>query len=70
MLTHSPRNLEHLLSEPTTKGDVFADFTDTFDFALPQDWLDRFADWCKVVGNAPIVTPRKAGFTPLSRGIS
>ena len=47
MRTHNPRNLEHLLADPVTKGDVFADFPHMFDYAMPQEWLDAFADWCQ-----------------------
>ena len=37
-----------------SKGELFHDIDITFDYALPQEWLDKFADWCIV--NYPIVT--------------
>lgn len=42
-----------------TKGELFQDFTEqtgikTFDYALKQNWLDNFAEWCKE--NRPAVT--------------
>jgi len=30
------------------KRDLFVDIDYTFDWAVPQNWLDSFADWAKV----------------------
>ena len=29
-----------------SKGETFDQCPFTFDYALPQQWLDEFADWC------------------------
>ena len=34
-----------------SKGELFADCVQTFDYALPQRWLQDFADWCESEGN-------------------
>ncbi len=47
MLTFNEKTLAQLEATPVTKGEVFADFPHTYDTALPQGWLDAFADWCK-----------------------
>ena len=38
--------LEQLKSLDMTKGEAFANYDGTFDFALPQDWLNDFASHC------------------------
>lgn len=47
---------KELLNTSYTKGKLFqgADKEGSFDYALPQGWLDDFANWCGV--NAPHVT--------------
>lgn len=47
MQTHNPRTIEQLQRASTTKGKAFADYPHTVDCALPQPWLDAFADWCR-----------------------
>ncbi len=37
-----------------TKKELFAQLADSFDYAVPQDWLDAFASWCQE--NRPEVT--------------
>lgn len=31
-----------------TKGDIFEYCNFSFDYNVPQDWLNEFSDWCKV----------------------
>lgn len=37
-----------------SKGELFQDCKFTFDYALPQDWLNDFAEWCNKYH--PIIT--------------
>jgi len=30
-----------------SKGEYFANYDGTLDYAVPQDWLDSFAKWCE-----------------------
>jgi hypothetical protein len=49
--------IDELARNPRTKGELFQDLRDgnvTFDYPLPQYWLDHFAAWCQV--HAPAVT--------------
>ena len=45
---------EELNQMRISKGELFASVESTFDYALPQTWLDAFAVFCKV--NHPLVT--------------
>ena len=31
-----------------SKGELFFDLKGSFDYALPQEWLERFSDWCSI----------------------
>lgn len=44
MKTISTKTLE---SMHVTKGELFASVKNTFDYAIPQDWLNNFADYCE-----------------------
>lgn len=50
--------IQELESKNMTKGELFAelrkDTAHEFDYALPQDWLDAFSEFCKV--NDPKIT--------------
>ena len=47
MRTHNIDDLETLKNRNQSKGEAFADCKLTVDYALPQNWLDSFASWCK-----------------------
>ena len=44
-------SLETLESMHVTKGELFKGVKCTFDYALPQDWLDDFSTFCKSTGD-------------------
>ncbi len=37
-----------------SKGELFSGLQGSFDYALPQDWLNRFADFC--AKENPVIT--------------
>lgn len=47
MQAFNPKTIDELIAAAVTKGDVFKDLGMTYDYAVPQPWLDAFADWCK-----------------------
>ena len=47
MHTHNPLTIKELNAKCMSKMDAFKDLDCTFDFALPQGWLNEFADWCE-----------------------
>jgi hypothetical protein len=47
-------SIEELDNIRKTKKELFEQLADEFDYTLPQDWLNDFADWCVV--NYPNVT--------------
>jgi len=40
-------NIAQLKALVISKQECFANLGKTFDYALPQDWLNDFSDWCK-----------------------
>jgi len=44
MLTYNAWDLEDLSG---TKESCFNGYDESFDYSLPQDWLNQFSDWCK-----------------------
>jgi len=40
------KSIKEIKSSPTSKGDLFKGMEVTFDYALPQTWLDTFSKWC------------------------
>lgn len=47
-------SIEELNTIKRTKKELFEQFADSFDWSVPQDWLDDFSAWCIV--NYPNVT--------------
>lgn len=47
-------SLQELNELRLSKGELFSQFKETFDYALPQTWLDNVSAWCKA--NSPIIT--------------
>jgi hypothetical protein len=48
MKTYNPQTTIPWSEIDGTKGDLFANHPEPFDFALPQGWLNEFSDWCKI----------------------
>lgn len=40
------KSIKEIKSSPTSKEDLFKGMEVTFDYALPQTWLDTFSKWC------------------------
>lgn len=40
--------LNQLQALSISKGEAFANYPHTFDYAVPQPWLNDFAEWCKL----------------------
>lgn len=38
--------IEQIKAISLSKGECFANLDETFDYALPQNWLDEFSSWC------------------------
>ena len=47
MLTYCPQTIAQLTNLRASKGELFAKYPDTVDYALPQNWLNDFADFCR-----------------------
>lgn len=41
------KRLKELIENPMSKEELFRDSTFSFDYSLPQDWLNEFSLWCK-----------------------
>tara|TARA_Y100000361_G_C11098802_1_gene310694 strand:+ start:124 stop:471 length:348 start_codon:yes stop_codon:yes gene_type:complete len=41
------KTIQQLRANPASKEELFKEMSDTFDYALPQEWLNSFADWCE-----------------------
>lgn len=41
------KTLKELYEGKVSKSELFEDSKFTFDYSLPQGWLDEFSDWCK-----------------------
>lgn len=48
--------INRLAEMRVTKAELFEQHVRPFDFALPQEWLNAFANWCKT--QAPNLTYR------------
>lgn len=44
-------NWAEIVDMHASKGDLFADLCETFDYALPQRWLNDMTDFCEAEGN-------------------
>ena len=47
MRTHNLMTLAQLSEKPRSKQEVFEGLEGSFDYAMPQGWLNEFSDWCK-----------------------
>ena len=54
MRTHNLMTLAQLSEKPRSKQEVFEGLEGSFDYAMPQGWLNGFSDWCKT--HCPEVT--------------
>lgn len=54
MNLHNEMTIRQLVESNVSKDKSFKGLDCTFDWALPQGWLDAFAEWCKA--NVPEVT--------------
>lgn len=54
MKTYLPQSIKQLESLSVNKGTYFKNFTEAFDTALPEDWLDDFAKWCEQHVSDPV----------------
>ena len=46
MRIHEAKSADQLKSLRLSKEESFAGLDDTFDYAMPQNWLNGFADFC------------------------
>ena len=46
MRIHEVKSAAELKSLRLSKDEAFAGLSDTFDYAMPQNWLNEFADFC------------------------
>ena len=47
MKVYRSKIVRELESNPISKGEMFNNFPATYDYAVPQNWLDAFAEFCK-----------------------
>lgn len=46
MKTYKAKSIAEIESLRCSKADLFESYDGSFDFALPQQWLNDFAAWC------------------------
>lgn len=47
MRQHNLKTFDQIRKLHSTKSELFENLKSTFDYSLPQNWLDSFANWCK-----------------------